>query len=269
MSDRLEREQQFHDARFGDDDGRPSDRFYRINHASDRFFRDVIDDLPPESMVLDYGCGEGAYCALHAAQSGHRVTAVDLSPVAIEHARARAEELGVADGIDFQVMNAEALTFPDDSFDAVGGLGVLHHLEIGTALENVTRVLRSEGQAFFVEPLGHNPLIGLYRRRTPEQRTDDEHPLLTSDLAEIESRFESFDATYFHLLGLLAIPAIGRSRLDELVRRLDSIDRALFERFESIRKYAWIVGMRMSGPRRRAQSTEGVGGQGATGRASR
>lgn len=254
MTDRLEREQQFHDARFADDDGRPSDRFYRINRASDRFFRDVIEDLPQGSVVLDYGCGEGAYCALHAAEFGHRVTAVDLSPVAIEHARGRAEKLGVADRIEFQVMNAEALTFPDESFDAVGGLGVLHHLELGTALENVTRVLRSDGQAFFVEPLGHNPFINLYRKRTPEQRTDDEHPLLTSDLAEIESRFESFEASYYHLLGLLAIPAIGRSHLDDLVSRLDAMDRALFQRLKGIRKFAWVVGMRMSGPRPNASS---------------
>lgn len=250
MSDRLEREQRFHDARFGEEAGRPSDRFYHINRASDRYFRDVIEDLRPGSRVLDYGCGEGAYCALHAAECGHAVTAVDLSPVAIEHAKARAEELGVADRIEFQVMNAEALEFAAESFDAVGGLGVLHHLDIARGLANVTRVLRRDGRAFFVEPLGHNPIINLYRRRTPDQRSDDEHPLLTEDLATIRSCFDDFDASYFHLLGLLAIPAIGRRRLDDLVQRLDRWDQALFRRFEPARKYAWIVGMQMSGPRK-------------------
>ena len=37
--DRLTREQQFHDARFGADMGRTADRFYAINRASDAYFR--------------------------------------------------------------------------------------------------------------------------------------------------------------------------------------------------------------------------------------
>jgi SAM-dependent methyltransferase len=249
VSDRIEREREFHDARFGEESGRPSDRFYHINASSDGFFRRIIEALPEGSRLLDYGCGEGAYCGIHAAANGHRVTAIDISPVAIEQAHRRAEEAGVADRIDFQVMNAEELSFPDDDFDAVGGLGVIHHLDIGRAIDNVTRVLKPDGSAFFVEPLGHNPLINLYRNRTPDERSADEHPLLEADLARVGERFEYFEPTYFHLLGLLAIPAIDRSFLDPLVRRLDDWDQALFRRSSRARKYAWIVGMEMSGPR--------------------
>ena len=71
--------------------GRPADRFYAINRASDGFFRAELARLPPGSQVLDYGCGEGAYAAIEAARRGHKVVAVDLSPVAIEHARRDAE----------------------------------------------------------------------------------------------------------------------------------------------------------------------------------
>jgi hypothetical protein len=59
--DRLAREQDYHDARFAVANGsRPADRFYAINAASDGFFRDALDALPRGSIVLDYGCGEGA-----------------------------------------------------------------------------------------------------------------------------------------------------------------------------------------------------------------
>lgn len=34
----------------------------------------------------------------------------------------------------------------------------------------------------FSEPLGHNPIINWYRNRTPEMRTEDEHPLLIKDI---------------------------------------------------------------------------------------
>jgi len=249
VKDRLDREREFHDARFDGEDSRNSGRFYAINKASDRFFRDAIEALPAGSNFLDYGCGEGAYCAVHAAENGHSVTAIDISPVAVEKARERAEEFGVADRIEFGVMNAEDLQLPDASFDAVGGLGVLHHLDLELGLDNITRVMKSDATAFFVEPMGHNPAINMYRDRTPSERTPDEHPLMTEDVDAIGSRFERCDATYFHLLGLLAIPAIGRSFLDPLVDRLDQLDRVLFDHVSPARKFAWMVGLQMSRPR--------------------
>lgn len=85
--DRLERERQFHDERFGGEE-RSASRFYAINAASTRFYQSRIEALPTESTLLDYGCGDGAF---HAARSGMQVTAVDLSPVAIENAQKQAE----------------------------------------------------------------------------------------------------------------------------------------------------------------------------------
>lgn len=250
MSDRLARERDFHDSRFGDEaEGRAADRFYAINQASDRYFRAEIESLPPGRKLLDYGCGDAAYVALHAASCGHQVTGIDISPVAIEKAERRAESLGLADNIDFKVMNAEELEFEPDSFDVVGGLGVVHHLDLGSSLDNVTKVLKPGGRAFFVEPLGHNPLINAYRDRTPDQRSEDEHPLLESDLEEISGRFEEASMSYFHLLGLLATPVGSKPWSGRLVERLDALDRRLFDRLPALRKHAWMVGMSLAGPR--------------------
>jgi len=249
MDDRVERERSFHDDRFGDEEHRSADRFYDINEASDQFFRDAIDRIPAPSRLLDYGCGEGAYAALHAARSGHEVVAIDISPVAIEHARERAEEDGVADRIEFKVMNAEALDLKDDSFDAVIGLGVIHHLEIAAAMREVARVLKPSGHAVFVEPLGHNPAINLFRRRTPEQRSADEHPIVMADLAVIRRYFSELDAAYFHLFGLLAIPLRGRRGFDRSLRFLDSVDRRVFRRVKVARRHAWMIGLRLASPK--------------------
>lgn len=241
------RERKFHDARFADGaETRAADRFYAVNEASARFYKQSIEAVPPGATMLDYGCGAGAYAALHAAQHGHRVTAIDISPVAIERARQAAERKGVADHIDFRVEDAEALELESGCFDLVCGLGVIHHLELVPALREVARVTRPSGQAVFVEPLGHNPMINWYRRRTPDQRSEDEHPLVRNDFDVLSSQFRSVEVTYFHLLGLLALPFVGNRRFRGLVRRLDAADRLLFR--TPARRWAWMAGIRLNGP---------------------
>ena len=245
--DRLEREREFHDERFGSDE-RPADRFYAINRASVRWMDGQISEAPTGSRVLDYGCGAGAYSARSAARLGHKVTAIDLSPVAIEHARQTAEAEGIAGNIEFAVMDAENLELPDDEFDLVCGNGVIHHLDLDRGFKEITRVLKPSGRAAFLEPLGHNPVINLYRNRTPDQRSVDEHPLLVKDFATCQRWFSGVEAEYFHLAGLAALPFIDSSRLDGIVGRLDAVDRMLF-RVPPVRRLAWMVGLRLTGPR--------------------
>lgn len=250
QSDRLAREQAFHDARFAEGGPhRSADRFYVVNRASDAYFRARLDAVPAGAKVLDYGCGDGAYGALHAAtRDDLQITAIDLSPVAIEHARERARSAGVEDRIDFRVMNAEQLEFPDDEFDFVVGLGVLHHLDLTSSLREIRRVLKPDGGGAFVEPLGHNPLINLYRRRTPDQRTSDEHPLLVADIELIGRSFRSCEAEYFHLFGLLALALVGTRYLSGAVRKLDALDQVCFREVPYLRRHAWMVGLSVAGP---------------------
>lgn len=247
---RLAREQEFHDSRFAE--GQPhrsADRFYIINRASDAYFRARLDAVRPGARVLDYGCGDGAYGALHAAtRDDLDITAIDLSPVAIEQAKGKAREAGVLERIDFRIMNAEQLELPDEEFDYVVGLGVLHHLDLEASLREIRRVLKPEGGGVFVEPLGHNPLINLYRNRTPDQRTSDEHPLLVSDLDLIARSFGVCDTSYFHLLGLLALPLAGTPYMARAVRRLDALDQSLFRQLPYMRRHAWMVGLSVRGP---------------------
>jgi ubiquinone/menaquinone biosynthesis C-methylase UbiE len=95
-----------------------------------------VDFLRPEGSLLDVACGPGAV-ALAAHSRGARVTAVDLAPGMIELARAAAPD------IDWRVMNAEELSFPDKSFDAVScQLGVMLFARPEKALREMARVGR-------------------------------------------------------------------------------------------------------------------------------
>lgn len=75
-----------------------------------------VDDLAP-GRVLDLGCGTGGD-ALWFAQRGWQVTAVDISPVAIEQAAGHAADAGVADRITFAARDLET-DFPPGEFDLV------------------------------------------------------------------------------------------------------------------------------------------------------
>ncbi|MFC7713473.1 SAM-dependent methyltransferase [Nonomuraea recticatena] len=73
-------------------------------------------DLEP-GTALDLGCGEGGD-AVWLASRGWRVTATDISRVALERAAAHAKQAGVADRIDWQQHDLGA-SFPEGSFDLV------------------------------------------------------------------------------------------------------------------------------------------------------
>ena len=66
------------------------------------------------------------------------------------------------------------------------------------------RVLQPGGHAIFIEPLGHNPFINLYRKFTPTIRSEDEHPLLVKDLEMIKNLFPKVEVRYYYLASLLA-----------------------------------------------------------------
>merc|ERR1711988_392467 len=76
-------------------------------------------DAPPEK-VLDVGCGIGGTSRYLAAKLGDRstVTGITLSPRQVERASTLAEVAGLTN-VNFKVMDALKMDFPDNSFDLV------------------------------------------------------------------------------------------------------------------------------------------------------
>jgi SAM-dependent methyltransferase len=95
------------------------------------------------ARVLDVASGPG-YVAAAAAEQGASVVGVDFSPEMV----ARAAR--TFPGIEFAEGDAEALAFPDASFDAVTiNFGVLHLERPDAAIAEARRVLKPGGRCAF------------------------------------------------------------------------------------------------------------------------
>ena len=237
---RLRREAEFHDHAFAEDTRASTDRFYAVARRAYDRYTELVQERVDGLKVLEYGCGPGSE-AFGLAAVGAKVHGIDISPVAIDMARRTAVERGVDARCNFEVMNAEALTFPAASFDRICGSGILHHLDLARSFQEISRTLAPGGRAIFIEPLGHNPAINWYRRRTPQMRTSDEHPLLSRDLAVAARHFGRVTPEFFHF-SVLATVFFRNSRIySTLHRTLDRLDERLLSPRSPMRWAAWLV----------------------------
>jgi SAM-dependent methyltransferase len=247
--DRIERERAYHDDRYVEETRASAAKYYSVTAASYRRFRSRLDELPSGSLALELGCGVDE-TALDLARRGVHVEAIDISSVAIEKVDAAARAVGVSDHLRARTMNAEALEHPDATFDAVFGTGILHHLDLDAVFACLARVVKTDGFAVFIEPLGLNPLVNAYRRLTPGMRTPDEHPLVTAVFALASRFFAAVSVSYFHTSTLLAVPFRRSAAFPRLLGSLERVDRKLFDVAPRLAPYvAWQCVIALQSPR--------------------
>jgi len=194
-------------------------------------------------VVLDLGCGRG-YGAIQFARMGALVYAIDISAAMVKATERLAKECGLSDKVLARQMSAEKLEFPDEMFDLVAGHSILHHTDLSLTRYEVRRVLKPGGRAVFLEPLGHNPLINLFRRLTPQRRTRTECPLLFRDIEFFLEPFTQSTHYEFYLFALAAfalLPLGSRRLFQTVVISLTYLDQFLMRIFSSLRKFAWVV----------------------------
>lgn len=97
----------------------------------------------PGGDLLDVGCGPGVFVqrVLDARPGDFRITAVDRSPAMIVEAAGNTADAEV----ELVVGVAEALPFPDASFDVVVAMGVLEYCDFVAVLRELERVVRPGG----------------------------------------------------------------------------------------------------------------------------
>jgi len=246
MSDeRLQNERAFFNETFAEDTRKPLHGVYAITRASRQWYTNYLRQHCAGRRVLSYGCGVNSD-AFWLVEEDAQVTGIDISDVAVDYSNQYVQEKGLL-GADFAVMDAEAMTFPDQTFDLICGTSILHHLDLDKSLGEIRRVLKPDGRAIFIEPLGHNPAINLFRRLTPQFRTADEHPLTMRELAQIRAMFTHSEVLFFHLFDLLSVPLRKTRVFGRVSAVLGGVDRALL-RLPLVRRWAWQVVIVLENP---------------------
>jgi cyclopropane-fatty-acyl-phospholipid synthase len=81
----------------------------------------------PDLTVLDIGCGWGGMALTLARDYGARVTGITLSEEQLAEARARAEAAGLADRVNFELIDYRAM---DRKFDRIVSVGMFEHVGV-------------------------------------------------------------------------------------------------------------------------------------------
>jgi SAM-dependent methyltransferase len=132
---------------------------YLTWHEKPGYWGDVVRHFPPEARLLDVGCG-GAWLGDHFGD----YTGIDVSPQAVEAARARGRQVLLVDG-------DKPLPFDEGNFDGVVLKDVLEHVVDPVALVRETRrVLRPGGRVFASSPDAQRWVWDDYTHRRPFTR---------------------------------------------------------------------------------------------------
>ncbi|MDB9458642.1 class I SAM-dependent methyltransferase [Dolichospermum circinale CS-545/17] len=94
---RVEREQKFHNERFADDSTRSNKvgKFYKVAESIKKEYEQFLIENCKGLEIIEYGCGTGSYAFDLAKNQAKKVTGIDISPVAIEVATAKAMSEGI------------------------------------------------------------------------------------------------------------------------------------------------------------------------------
>jgi SAM-dependent methyltransferase len=119
-----------------------------------QMLRTLIEEteLQPGERVLEVGCGTGVLDRWLARHTGSKnpIVGVDINRYLLREAAALTRKDGLEGTIAFREGNAEALPFPDGSFDVTMAVTVIEELDADRMLGEMVRVTRSGGRVAVV-----------------------------------------------------------------------------------------------------------------------
>ena len=128
------------------------DRRWRRIGTQAACLRQQSEDCDSHLSVLDVACGTGDM-TIELMKQGCQVTGIDLSEEMLEIAKQKAASSNSQFSIfNFQLGNAEVLTFPDATFDAITcAFGIRNFENLEAGLKEMAIVLKPDGTMVILE----------------------------------------------------------------------------------------------------------------------
>jgi 2-polyprenyl-3-methyl-5-hydroxy-6-metoxy-1,4-benzoquinol methylase len=182
--------------------------------------------------LLDFGCGVGID-SIRFAILGFDVSGFDITPRCVEAAKQLAATYHLSESTHFSVQASESLTYPNESFDVVVGVDILHHVDVSASVAECMRVLKRGGVAVFKEwvdvalfdRIRNTALVSLFfpkERNLDAYITEDERKLNAQDLAIIRNLCPTMTERRFYIF----------ARLDRLLRSQNERSASFMERVD-------------------------------------
>ena len=232
------REKKFHDELHFKNKPRKENIFYKAISTMFEDFEKYIEKNSQSKIVLDFGCGIGTITERVAKYQPAKLVGIDISEISITKAKKSAKDKNL--NIEYISDNCEKSKLISSSYDLIYGSGILHHLNLELCVVEINRLLKKEGTMIFMEPLGTNPLINLYRKLTPNSRSPDEHPFLKKDFDFLKKNYNDVNIKYYGFFTLLFFFFYKNPKESNFFKILSNIDNFLFK-FKYLKKLAWSV----------------------------
>lgn len=195
--------------------------------------------------VLELGTGTGGTATL-LAKRGASVIGIDLLPFRLAEAQARAAEHEVAEAINFALMDAMHLAFPDNTFDFIISKSVLVFTDHSHTAKECYRVLKPGGKAIFMENMRYHPAVWLYRKMFLKYSGKLRY-FSVGDIETVGAEFEKLEHREFHLSAVsalfwqkcISIPLFYRWTF----HILKAIDTSLLKCLPFLKRFCWITAM--------------------------
>ena len=225
LSGRQEREIAFHSAFAQSNSGRqlqPANLDVIMSKTRRRYnaFWATYDIIIAHNLagkkVLVPGCGFGEDL-LRLAELGADVSGFDISPDILKLTRQRVKNFGNGK-IAVDEMPCEKLIYPDNFFDVVIFIDILHHVDIPAAMAEISRVLKPGGriignelythsfaernirQSWVVNTVLYPAMQNFIYGNSKPYITEDEHKIDEVEFSEVEKTLDTLRVEYFNTL---------------------------------------------------------------------
>ncbi len=160
--------------------------------------RKLLDGLPTNPRIVEFGCGAGVATIALARSIPCHVTAVDIHQPFLDELDRRAVRAGLQDRIATLKADMGNPPFPDESFDVVWSEGAIYNIGFEQGLSRWRRLLPTGGYVAVSE--------AVWLSENPPQRAkefwDAEYPAMTS----VEENLSKLSSTGFTPVGHFILP---------------------------------------------------------------